>query len=190
PREAERGHGGLVDAGGLVGDRRGGYGERQAAHDEPGPAQHVAADVQEGAAAHLGPDADVVPVAPERVVEPGVGVQHVADLAVFDDLPQAAALAVKAVDKGFHQHDAGVFAGLDGLFRLLVGHREGLFAKDVLAGVGRFDNPLRVQRVGQRDVDCVDLGIVQYGVVGVVSDRDAVRLGVLLGLFATAAPHR
>ena len=53
------------------------------------------------------------------------------------------------------------------------GQGQRLLAQDVLAGLGGRDRPLRVEVVGQRDVDRVDLGIGEQRLVGGVGARDA-----------------
>ena len=65
--------------------------------------------------------------------------------------------------------------------QLLAGDDQRLLAEDVLAGLRRPHDPGGVQRVGQRDVDGVDVGVGQQLLVRVVGLRDAQFGGVRAG---------
>ena len=116
---------------------------------------------------------------------------HLAEGAVADELdgPEVGGLVVAAV--GDHELDVGGLAGGDhGLgFGDVDGH--GLFAEDMLAGLGGADGVLGVHGVGQRDVDGVDGGVVRDLVeVFVAVDGvggDAVFGGDAVGFVAMAA---
>ena len=88
---------------------------------------------------------------------------------------------------GDHQLDAVLGAGGDHPLAFLGRDRHGLLAQDVDAGAGGANRILRVLRVGQRDVDGVDL--LEAGVVVVVVERvvEAVAAGDLPPLGRVAA---
>ena len=98
-------------------------------------------------------------------------------------------LEVAAV--GDHELDVGGFAGGDHGFALGNAGGHGLFAEDVLAGLGGADGEVGVHGVGQGDVDGIDGGVVE-DVVEVVVVVDgvggyAVLGGDAIGLVAMAA---
>ena len=72
------------------------------------------------------------------------------------------------------QDEALALGDVEGALDLLGAARQRLLAEHVLAGLERADRPLDVQRVGQRDVDRVDLGVGEQRLVGAVRARDAV----------------
>ena len=76
---------------------------------------------------------------------------------------------MRPVHKRFHKKDLGVGSLLHHRHDLWVIHGHGLFAKDGLAGLERFDRPLGVLWVGRRDIDCIDVGIVDEVLVRPVS---------------------
>ena len=127
----------------------------------------VDADVVERAAAEGLLRADVT--APHGHRERRVEVLRLADPALPHEVdhPQVDLLEVQAV--GDHQLDAVLGAGGDHPLALGGGHRHRLLAQDVDAGARGANRILRVLRVGQRDVDRVDVleaGLVVVVVVG------------------------
>src|SRR4029079_19451368 len=66
---------------------------------------------------------------------------------------------------------------------------ERLFRQHVLPGLERAHRPLDVERVGQRDVDRVELGIGKQLVVASVRALDLVLARVLVGTLLVAAAH-
>ena len=95
---------------------------------------------------------------------------------------------------GDHELDVGGFAGGDHPLTLgdIDGH--GLFAEDVLAGLGRANGEVGVHGVGQRDVDGVDSFVGDDGIEVVVGVDggfgDSVVGGDAEGLVAMAADER
>ena len=81
-------------------------------------------------------------------------------------------------------------ASLDHLLALVGGHGQRFLAQHVNASVGGADGVLRVHRVGQRDVDRIDL--LETGVVFVVRERavDAIFLPERLELGSVVAHKR
>ena len=71
-----------------------------------------------------------------------------------------------------HQLDALGPAEIDQRPRFGGGRRQRLFAQDVLAALGGLARPFVVQRVGQRNVDRVDLRIVEQRFVAAVRRRE------------------
>ena len=112
----------------------------------------------------------------ERVVvevrEPAVDRLQPPDAARRHQLPDGDPRRVLAVHERLHQEDARVPAGIDHALGLGGGHRERLLAQDVLAGPRGLDRPARVQVVGQRDVDGVDVGVGEERLVRPVRARD------------------
>ena len=72
----------------------------------------------------------------------------------------------------------------------LVRHGQGFFAEDLLARFGRTDDPLGMQIVAERDVDSIDLGIVDHRFVTAVCVGDPGRFGKSPGLFEATAADR
>ena len=92
---------------------------------------------------------------------------------------------------GDHELDVGGLAGGDHLLGLGDVEAHGLFAEDVFAGLGGADGVFGVHGVWERDIDCIDGGVVRDLVkVFVVIDgvsRDVVLCGDAVGLVAMAA---
>ena len=169
---------GRGEAVGVFEDERGGHvhpGLRVKAHvrldanrvgagDEARKGDGIHATVVNAAAAQRFSQADVAGIVDDEG-HAGVNVAQSADLAGRDDFPETAALGMVHEDKGLKEQHFGLAASLDHLPALGRGDGEGFFAKDVFAGLGGFDGPLGVQRIGQRDVDCVDVRVVEQGLV-------------------------
>ncbi len=94
-----------------------------------------------------------------------------------NEVNDAVGLGVAADHEGFHEEDgvcAGRFDDAGGLGEV---HGERLLAKDVLAGVGGTDGPVAVVGMGRGDVDGVDRGVGEEGLIvavgggGVVGGR-------------------
>ena len=159
---------------------------RLLARDEARAAHAVAAHVHERAALERGADADV------RVVA-RAGWLNVARTATSSPMrgsssTSRAACGRVAPHEGLHEHQAGGLGGIPGHVDLGGVARVGLLAEDVLAGRQRRQRPGVVHRVGQRDVDGIDLRVGQEGLVGAVDPADAVGLGERpAGLGRTAA---
>ena len=76
---------------------------------------------------------------------------------------------MRPVHKRLHQKGLGVGSLLHHRHDLRVIHGHGLFAKDGLTGFERFDRPFGVLWVGRRDVEGIDVGIVDEVLVRSVS---------------------
>lgn len=107
------------------------------------------------------------------------------------DLPQLPALnnvpdtlggGVVPVVEGLHQDLPGPLGGLHHLLRFLLVVGQRLLAEDVLPGLEGLDGPLVMQPIGGGDVDRLDLGVSQKGLVGGVHLGDLVLVGESLGL--------
>jgi hypothetical protein len=94
---------------------------------------------------------------------------------------------VVAVHEAFHEQAAGLLGGVEGALHLGRPPVERLLAEDVLARLERADRPLDVERVRERDVQGVELGIGEQLVVGAVGPLEAVLARVVLGAPAVAA---
>ena len=113
-----------------------------------------------------------------------------AELAALDDLAHALRERVVPVVERLHHDEAGARRDRGDGFGLLGVRGERLLAQHVLAGFERGDRPLRVQPVGQRVVDRVDVGIGDERGVGVVHRRDAVLRRERVGAAAIARRDR
>src|SRR5262249_5226584 len=134
----------------------------------------VAAGVHHRAAGQVEPVPDVTEPW-QRKAQPGLYVADRPD--GVDELQRPGGQRVVPVVERLH-HDQP--AGLGGVRDLpglagVGGHR--LLAQHVLTGGDRGERPLRVQRVRQRDVDRVDLRILDDLGVRAVYDRDVVAVG-------------
>ena len=119
----------------------------------------------------------------------GVNVAQGADFARGDDLLETAALGMVHKDKGLKEQHVGLAASLDHLPAFGRGDSEGLFAKDVFARLGGFDGPFGVQRIGQRDIDRVDVRVVEQGLVTAQRHGDIVVAGKGIGGGLAAAGY-
>ena len=143
------------------------------AREEPRSAHAVAADVHQAAALDVGAQADVVRVV-ERVAEGRADDAQLADRAV-----RGRARRARFVCGLWRYMNASVSrrpAALGRVERLLdVGRvpAQRLLAEDVLARLERPDRPLAVHRVRERDVDGVDVGVLEQRLVGAVRPLDA-----------------
>ena len=89
-----------------------------------------------------------------------------------------------------HQQAAGAVGGVEGLLDLGGGPRERLLAQHVLAGLERADRPRHVERVRQRDVDRLDVGVLEKRLVAPVRALDPVVARVRFGPRRVAARDR
>jgi hypothetical protein len=90
---------------------------------------------------------------------------QVADGAAVEQLARASNLRVVAPHEGLGQHAAFALGDVEDAIDVLGVAGERLLAQHVLAGLERAERPLHVQRVGQRVVDRVDVGIGQQRLV-------------------------
>ena len=146
---------------------------RLLASDPAGHADRVAADVPQRAAALRRADPRVVRVGEEEGERP-VHQLESSDSSAPGELHCPQDLWVVEVHQRLDGDPVRPFGrGRDGI-DVLHGACEGLLAEHVLAGLQRADRPLRVQVVGQRDVDDVDVGGREERIVGSEGLRDAV----------------
>ena len=90
-------------------------------------------------------------------------------------------LGMKPVGVGLHQQDAMLPACVHHLSGLKGIAGQGLLAQDVLTSLGGRDIPLPVQAVGQRNIDGLDVRVVQQLPVAPISPVYIEFLGKLLG---------
>ena len=84
----------------------------------------------------------------------------------MNELPHRAPRRVQPVHECFHQANTRRRARVEHRLCLRDVHRDRLLAQHVFAGLGGGHRPLRVKVVRQRNVDGVDVGIVQEVLVG------------------------
>ena len=137
------------------------------APQEPRPANAVAAHVHQSTAVEVGDHADVRLV-DERKAKRGVDRPQPPDPARLDELPRQGGLRVVPVHEGLGQHEPCRVGGIEGLFDLRRAARVGLLAEHVLAGRERLHRPRVMQAVRQRDVDAVDLRVLEQCLVAAV----------------------
>ena len=149
----------------------------------------VDADVAQAAAAHGRQVAQVGRIA----VEIGIAALHLAqaaDGAVAHELADLGPL--RMVEDGEGLADQQARDGGRGGDRLHLGGRHGqrLLAQHVLAGGEGLQRPFEVQRVGQRQVDAVDLGRGEQFLVAGVDVRDRMAPGERAGAVQVACGDR
>ena len=91
-----------------------------------------------------------------------------ADPARLDELARERGLWVVPVHERLGQHQSRRVGGVEGLLDLRRAPRVGLLAEHVLAGRERLHRPRVMQAVRQRDVDAVDLRILEQRLVAPV----------------------
>ena len=158
------------------------------AGEESAGVHAVAADVPEGAGAPAGLEAPVVRV--DREGEGRTDESERADGSVVDQASQGGGPGLVPPHERLHQEDAARTAVFDHRLGLVGVQRQGLLAEDVLAEVGGEEDPGLVQLVGQGDVDGVDVGVGDGGLVGAVRCRDAELRGPGSGRLGVSAGDR
>src|SRR5581483_5113398 len=128
-------------------------------------------DVHERAALDVRAQPDVAGVV-ERVAEGGADEPHRPDRALVDQLAQAPRLRRVAVHERFRDEQPGLLGRVEHGLRLLRVGGQRLLAEHVLAGLERPDRPLAVERVRQRDVDRLDVRILEQRLVRAVGALD------------------
>ena len=156
------------------------------AGEEPRPADAVTADVHERAAVQVSRKADVLEVG-EAEAEGCADELEPADRTALHELLHPGRLRVVPVHEGLHEKPIRGVGGVEGALDLLGAPVEGLLAENVLPGFEREDRPLDVQRVRERDVDGVDVGVGEQPFVASVGALDPVlaRVGIGPGLVTT-----
>ena len=99
-------------------------------------------------------------------------------------------LRVVPVHERLGQHQSGRVGGVEGLLDLGRAPRVGLLAEHVLARGERLHRPGVMQAVRQRDVDAVDLRVLEQRLVAPVRALETVLGGVRLSLRSVPAPNR
>jgi len=97
---------------------------------------------------------------------------ELADRALVDELLQPLRLRMVAVHERLHQDPPRSAGGVEGALDLLRPPVERLLAEHMLSGLERAHRPLDVQRVRQRDVDRVDVRILEERLIRAVRGRD------------------
>ena len=156
------------------------------AGEQARPADAVTADVHERAAVQVGGEADVLDVA-EAEAEGRADELERADRAALHELLRLGRLRVVPVHEGLHEKPIRPLGRREGALDLLGVPVEGLLAENMLPGFEREDRPLDVQRVRERDVDGVDVGVGEQPFVASVGALDPVlaRVGIGPGLVTT-----
>src|SRR5437588_1335765 len=152
-------------------------------------ADAVAPDVHERAALEVGQQADILRVVEEEA-EGGPDEPQPADRALGDELGQPLRLRRVTPHERLHQQPACVLGGVEGVLGIGGGSRERLLAQHVLAGLERADRPRHVERVRQRDVDRLDVLILEEPLVAPVRALDPPLARVRVGAGLVAARDR
>jgi hypothetical protein len=140
---------------------------------QPGEVDGIAADIVERAAAELGLELDRRRIG-EQKAKTRLDEFDFAERPAAHHVEHLAGAVGVAVHERLHERDAVRGAGGHHLAALRGIERDGLLAQDVFAEFGGADRPLAVERIGQRDVNGIDRGIVQqFLVIGI----DAVATG-------------
>ena len=149
-------------------------------------AHAVAADVHQAPALDVRAQADVVDVV-ERIAEGRADHPELPDRSAFDELDEPVRLRVVAIHERFAEETTRPLSGIEGPRHLVRPAVERLLAEDVLSRLERADRPLHVHRVRQRDVDRLDVCVLEQRVVRAVRALDAPLARVRLGTALVAA---
>jgi hypothetical protein len=95
-----------------------------------------------------------------------------------------------AVHERLHQEPVVLVGHVEGTLDLPRVPAQRLLAQHMLAALQRADAPLDVQRVGQGDVDDLDVGVLQQLLVAAIRPRDTVLARVFRGARLVSAGHR
>ncbi len=154
--------------------------ELRLAGQQPRCAHAVAADVHQRASLQIGAQAHVSRIV-EVEAEGGADEPQAADRAGPDELHQARGLRVMAIHERLHEQTVVALGQVERRPHVGLAAAQRLLAQHVLARLQRPAGPLQVQRVGQRDVDGVDVRIGQQRLIAVVGALDPALRGVPLG---------
>ena len=108
----------------------------------------------------------------------------------LEQLPEAPGLRMDAEREGLHEEDARATRGLHDDPRARRIHRDRLLAEDVLAGRGGGHGQLDMRAVRRRDVDDLDVRVVEQRRVRSVGALDAELVGERLGRAVVTAADR
>ena len=133
----------------------------------------VAADVHQRATVRLGEEAGIGGIV-GREAECGADQPELPDGAVVHELREPERLRMMAPHETFHQVQPLALRDVECALRLRLVGCQRLLAQDVLARLERPDRPLDVLPVGQRDVDGLDVGVLEEPVVAAVGALDPV----------------
>ena len=100
---------------------------------------------------------------------------------------EARGLRMVAIHERLHEQAVVALGQIKGGPHVGRAPAERLLAQHVLAGLERPARPLQVQRVGERDVDGLDVGVGQQRLVAVIGALDAPLRRVVLGADVVAA---
>ena len=156
------------------------------AGDQPGAVHAVAAHVHQRSAVELRAEADVRRLSRCEAERSADQVEPTHSPAP-DQLLQPTRLRIVAVHERLHQQPLVALRGVESALHVLSSAAEGLLAQDVLAGLERAHGPLDVHRVGHRDVDDLDIRVVQQRLVATVSSLDSLLARVALRSRGVAA---
>ena len=96
---------------------------------------------------------------------------HLADRARLDQLDQLLRLRMQPVHEGFAEEGAGLARRMDHRVGLEGGQPHRLLAEHVLAGLRRLDRPFGMARMRRRDIDRIDLRVLQQRLIPVEDAR-------------------
>ena len=108
-------------------------------------------------------------------------VHDIADLTGTDDLHQPRDLRMAAIHECLHEEDTFLLGDLRDRRDLTCGHTGRLFAQHALSGAQRHDRELRVEWMGRRHINRVNLGIGDEGIIGRIPLRIIDAIGVSKG---------
>ena len=125
---------------------------------EPGAADAVATNVHQSAAVQIGREPDIGWIR-QGEAEGGADGTELPDRPAGDELLEPRSLGVVPVHERLRQQEPGSVGRVEHLLDVVGLPAQRLLAEDVLPGLERLDRPLDVERVGQGDVDRVELGV-------------------------------
>ena len=185
--EGEDGGGPIVRAFGIEAgraaylDRIGEGAAQRLAGDEAGHRDRIAAHVEYAAARQRRGEEPVLRLeAAHGEAEARLDHPYLADGAGADQFADPGRLRMQAVHEGLAGEGAGLAVGMEYRVDLEGRERQRLFHQHVLAGLGRLDGPFGMAGMGQGDVDGVDLGIGEEGLIA-MDDPDAGEVGGEIG---------
>ena len=151
---------------------------RRGAGDEARHRDRVAADIEDAAAGEVvGEEPVLGHEARHLEAEARLDHPHLADRAGRDQLAELRRLRMQAIHERLAGEGAGLPVRVEDRVDLEGGERHRLLDQDMLAGLRRLDRPFGVARMRRRDVDRLDLRIVEQRLVAVEDARAGERLG-------------
>ena len=151
------------------------------AGDEAGHRDRVAADIEDAAAGKVvGEEPVLRHEARHLEAEARLDHPHLADRPGGDQLAELRRLRMQAVHERLAGEGAGLAMRVEHRVDLEGGKRHRLLDEHMLAGLRRLDRPFGVAGMRRRDVDRLDLGIVEQRLVAIEDSRAGELLGEAL----------